>query len=266
MLASEFLTYYRWVSQQMLTVVDVETTGKYASHDRIIELSVLQATLEEGILHQQTSLINPPKPIPAKISRLTGISQAMVETAPAAADVLPDYLPWLQSGLLTAHNVQFDYPFLQVEFRRCGTAFIRAEAEQLCTVQLSRLMLPDLPSRSLPHLVQHFQFPVGASHRAEADTLACWMLARHLLSLIRDEPDEVVLGWFGRQWIPVREAAKLLGCMPGVVRSRLADAETRRAGRTGEGTWMYRRMDVERVFYEDQQNHEEPKESQLSLL
>ncbi|HEY9639180.1 MAG TPA: 3'-5' exonuclease [Coleofasciculaceae cyanobacterium] len=260
MLSIELLSYYRWASQQRLTVVDVETTGQYASEHRVTEISVLQASLEAGIFFQQTTLINPQVMIPAKIVKFTGITPEMVKDAPPAAAVFPDYLPLLSTGILTAHNIEFDYAFLQAEFKRLKIDFHRPHCEQLCTVQLARLMLPDLRSRSLPDLVKYFQFQVGRSHRAAADTLACWLLVKHLLTEILNEPDQVLLDRFARQWMPLKDAAQLLGCSPAEGRSRLSEVPCRFVGRGSNGTWMYRRGDVEQVF--DQQ----PGDEQLSLL
>lgn len=262
MLSTELLAYYRRISQQRLTVVDVETTGRYPSSSRVIEVSVLQASLADGIQQQKTNLIHPQTRIPAKIARFTGISQAMVETELPAAAVLPDYLPLLNTGILTAHNLEFDYPFLQAEYRRLGIEFNRPDTAHLCTVQLARLMLPDLPSRSLPDLVRHFQFPVSQSHRAEADTLACWFLAERLLTEMLQEEDSDLLARFARQWIPAGYAARILGCSQTEAISRLsaAGAASRFGGRGRSGTIMYRRGEVERMFY-DQQG-----ETQLSWL
>lgn len=259
MLSTNLLNYYRQLSQQLLTVVDLETTGLYPSDSRVIEISVLQATLEGGIQSQETTLINPQTRIPSKITQITGISQEMVERDGAiASNVFPHYLPLLNSGTLTAHNIEFDYPFLQAEYQRLGIIFERPVEQHLCTVQLSRLMLPDLPSRSLPNLVRHFGFQVSASHRAEADTLACWLLAKQLLTEILNEPDEAVLLRFAKQWLPLREAAKMLNCSQPKAKAMLAIVPSRQAGRSG--TLMYQRGDVERVL------DEEPGESQLSLL
>jgi DNA polymerase-3 subunit epsilon len=164
--------------------------------------------------------------------------------------------------VLTAHNLDFDYPFLQAEYARLGTKFVRPEAEQLCTVKLARLMLPDLPSRSLPDLVQYFQFKVGKSHRANADAQACWLLAERLLTEVLDEADPVLLARFAHQQIPLKEAAQLLGCSPVVARSHLEQAgvTSRFAGRGRRGTWMYCRGDVEKVVYE-RANQDGPLES-----
>ncbi|WP_316434378.1 MAG: 3'-5' exonuclease [Leptolyngbya sp. IPPAS B-1204] len=252
MLSTQLLTYYRNLSQQMFTVVDLETTGRHAWQHRVMEVSVLQATLAEGVLIQQTDLINPLTQIPLRLAHFTGIKQPMVDAAPPAAEVLPPYLPLLSRGVLTAHNLEFDYPFLQAEFDRLGIQFVRPETEQLCTVKLARLMLPDLPSRKLPHLVRHFQFDVGRSHRAEADTLACWMLAERLFTELLNEEDDVLLARFARQVIPLKEAAKLLNCAPEEAKVKLdaAGASTRFVGRKRDGTWVYRRGEVEQLVLE----------------
>lgn len=249
MLSTELLSYYRNISQSLLTVVDVETTGRYAWDSRITEISVLQATLADGIQQQRTDLVNPQTHIPLKIVQITGITQAMVAEAPPGEAVFPTYLPLLNQGTLTAHNLAFDYPFLQTEYARLGTQFVRPESQQLCTVQLARLMLPDLRSRSLPELVKHFRFPVGASHRAEADTLACWLLAKTLLTELLETADQILLDRFAHQRIPLKLAAQLLNCSQVQARSRLeaAGIASRFVGRGRNGTWMYRRGDVEQV-------------------
>jgi DNA polymerase III subunit epsilon len=258
-LSTNLLNYYRQVSQQLLTVVDVETTGLYPSDSRVIEISVLRATLEGGIQSQETSLINPQTRVPSKITQITGISQEMVERDGAiASNVFLHYLPLINSGTLTAHNLEFDYPFLQAEYQRLGIVFERPVEQHLCTVQLSRLMLPDLPSRSLPNLVRHFGFQVGTSHRAEADTLACWLLAKRLLTEMLNESDEALLARFAHQWLPLKEAAKLLDCSQPKAKVILAVIPSRQAGRSG--TLMYQRGDVERVLAEEEGD------SQLSLL
>lgn len=247
MRSRDLLAYYRQVSQQLLTVVDVETTGGKPAWNRVIEVSVLQASLAEGIQEQQTHLINPEVTVPENITRFTGISQAMVNQAPLARDVWHRYLPLVSTGVLTAHNLEFDYGFLRAEFDRVNTVFSRPENKQLCTVILSRLMLPDLPSRRLPDLVKHFRFPVGRSHRAEADTLACWYLAERLLTEVQSEADEVLLARFARQWLTLDSAATLLGCSKDEARSRLdaAGCKCRLVGRSK--IVMYQRGEVEQV-------------------
>lgn len=250
MLSTHLLAFYRQASQQLFTVVDVETTGSKPPAARVIEVSVLQATLTDGVLQQQTYLINPQVSVPPQITGFTGITQAMVDRAEGCEAVWQQCFAWLNQGILTAHNLEFDYGFMQSEYALLDMVFERPQSARLCTVILSRLMLPDLPSRSLPNLVQHFGFDVGRSHRAEADTKACWLLLNHLLTEILNEPDEVLLPRFAQQWIPLKDAAAILGCTGRQARSRLtqANVKPRLVGRYK--TPMYQRGAVEQVYWQ----------------
>lgn len=208
---TDLLAHYRRIAQQPLTVVDVETTGFRPPGARVIELSVLHASLADGIYEQSTHLFNPGVSVPAEITRFTGITQAMVDNASPAEQLWPRYHRRLDDGVLTAHNLSFDYGFLRAELQRHGLAWERPESAQFCTVKLSRLMLADLPSRSLPRLVETFDFKVGASHRAEADTLACWLLAQRLLTELMEASDQGALGLLRQEWIPLSKAAQIVG-------------------------------------------------------
>jgi DNA polymerase-3 subunit epsilon len=251
LLSKDLLAYYRRVSQSLLTVVDVETTGALPYKGaRVIEVSLLQASLEDGILHQETHLMNPGVRVPAMITRVTGITQAMVAQGLFPEDVWPDCLERLETGVLTAHNLEFDYSFLQSEYRHLDHHFVRPADQQLCTVLLSRLLLADLPSRSLPNLVQHFEFDVGPSHRAGADTRACWLLAELLLKQIQSEDEEQLLKRFGRQWIRLPDAAAILQCPAKLTQQILTEADIESRFSKRKNRPLYRRGDVERIQQE----------------
>jgi DNA polymerase-3 subunit epsilon len=242
------LTYYRNVSTSTLTVVDVETTGSLPYRGaRVIEVSVLQASLADGIQHQETHLINPGVRVPKMITRVTGITQPMVNQGAFPEAVWPECLGRLEQGTLTAHNLEFDYGFLQAEYRHLDHTYQRPAVERFCTVLLSRLLLADLPSRSLPNLVVHFGFDVGPSHRAEADTKACWLLAELLLQQVQAESDEVLLKRFGQQWIRLVDAAAILDCPQPVAQRHLeaCGIDSRFSKRKNHP--LYRRRDVEAV-------------------
>jgi DNA polymerase-3 subunit epsilon len=251
-LSTELLHHYRQLSRSRFTVVDLETTGHRPPLSRVIEVSVLQATLADGILHHQTHLVNPGVKVPAGITRFTGISQDMVDAAPRSGEIWQEYLPLLSEGILTAHNLAFDYGFLKSEFNFVGVPFMRPEDEQLCTVKLSRLMLSDLPSRSLPDLVDHFGFEVGRSHRAEADTLACWLLLKHLLTEFMTASDEVLLQRLGDQWVSMRTAAEILRVPTYRAKKWIKDAqlEYRLMGRYN--TPRFQRAAIEQLYWEHQ--------------
>jgi DNA polymerase III subunit epsilon len=251
MRSRQLLDHYRHLTKQPLTIIDLETTGFKPPLARAIEISLIQATFKDGILHQQTDLINPGVPIPDQITRITGITQSMIDRAESSATIWPQYFPLLTQNLFTAHNVDFDYPFALSECAQMGLTLDRPD--RLCTVMLSRLLLPDLPSRSLPNLVQHFNFNVSTSHRAEADTQACWLLTHHLFKLLTQEDDTKLLDTISRQWLPLREAAKLLNCHPGAVEKKLADLPSRLSSRSK--IRMYQRGAIEQFM-----------ETQLELL
>ncbi|MCU0550732.1 MAG: 3'-5' exonuclease [Leptolyngbya sp. Prado105] len=251
-LSTDLLAFYRDMTQRTLTVVDLETSGHKPPRSRAIEVSVLNANLKDGILNQETYLINPKVFIPPIITNITGITQEMVDAAPLADEVWMKCLPLLEQGTLTAHNIGFDYPFIRSEYARLGIPFYRSHSEQFCTVKFARLMLSELPSRSLPNLVKHFQFPVGESHRAEADTMACWLLAEMLLKEIANEDDEAVLAKIGQQLLSASDAAKIIGGSQKTARSRLEEfgAEPY-ISRTGAP--LYRRADIERIYWQKHQ-------------
>ncbi len=244
----DLLAFYRRASESVLTVVDVETSGSLPYRGaRVIEVSVLQASLAAGVLHQETHLINPGVKLPANITAITGITQAMVAQGAFPEEVWPQCLDRLETGVLTAHNLEFDYSFLQAEYRHLDHAFSRSTEDQLCTVILSRLLLADLPSRSLPNLVKHFGFEVGTSHRAEADTLACWLLAEHLLRQIQTEPEASLLERMGQQWIRLQDAASIFNLPVKTTQKLLEKAGIDCRFSKRKNRPLYRRGDVEAI-------------------
>jgi len=242
-LSTELLAYYRQISTEVFTVVDLETTGVVGNSDRIIEISVLQATLKDGIEQIFTDLVNPQILIPEQIVRFTGISQDMVDSAKSIDKVLPNYLPILQTGILTAHNFSFDYAFLQAEYRRLGVDF--NAPVQLCTVELSRLLLANLQSRSLPKLVKYFGFNVGKSHRAESDAIACWLLLEKLLTQIQTADDDEILDMFGQQWLSARDIGIIFQLPMSKVESLLIDATIKSRFSRHRQINLYQRKGVE---------------------
>ena len=242
-LSTELLNYYRKISTELFTVVDLETTGGKGDRDRIIEISVLQATLKDGIRQISTDLINPQIQIPEQIVRFTGISQHMVADVDGSDQILPKYLPMLQSGVLVAHNIGFDYSFLKAEYQRLGTEYIAPK--QLCTVKLSRLLLPNLPSRSLPKLVNHYDFNVGQSHRAESDAIACWLLLEKLLTQLLNAKDVEILNLFGQQWLSGEDISVILQLPLSQVEELLADPTIKSRFSNRRQINLYQRKEIE---------------------
>lgn len=159
-------------------IIDLETTGGKASRDRITEIGIV---IHDGkqVLETFGSLVNPECYIPAGIVELTGITQEMVAEAPKFFEIAKTIVELTQNSIFVAHNVRFDYTFLQQEFARLGYSFSR---KKLCTVQLTRSVFPGLPSYSLGNLIDHFNLSADRRHRALDDALATSELFGIILS------------------------------------------------------------------------------------
>ena len=165
-------------------VVDVETTGTVPeSGDRITEIAVVR--VQGGVVGASYArLVNPQRAIPGYITMLTGISTAMVRDEPPFRDRAPEIRALLDGAVFTAHNAAFDWRFVQAELLR--SAVPPLDGPRLCTVRLARLVLPQLPRRSLDAVTAHFGIRIEARHRAAGDALATAHALCHLLSLVTE--------------------------------------------------------------------------------
>ncbi len=159
-------------------VVDIETTGMSAGKDRITEVAIF---LHDGekIIDQFTSLINPECKIPYRITQLTGIDNKLTAGAPRFFEVAKRIVEITEDAVFVAHNVSFDYNFIRGEFRALGYNY---ERQKLCTVKLSRKLLPGLPSYSLGNLCQSLNIAVESRHRAAGDAAATVKVLELLLT------------------------------------------------------------------------------------
>ncbi len=165
-------------------VVDVETTGTHAAGGaRITDIAVVLVHGERRELIFE-SLVNPGVPIPPWITRITGITDALVREAPAFETVVDAVLAALAGRVFVAHNARFDWGFVTAELRRSRDLVL--SGPRLCTVRLARRLVPQVASRSLDSLSQFFGLENPARHRAAGDALATADLLRRLLALARD--------------------------------------------------------------------------------
>jgi len=160
----------QWVLDpaRVYAVIDVETTGGTAGQDRVTEIGLVKLQYGREVA-RFTTLINPQRRIPPFIRKLTGITDAMVATAPCFSDIADELWQHLQGCIFVAHNVRFDYGFIRAELARCG---YQLQLPQLCTVVQSRRYFPGLASYSLANLAGHFAIPLETHHRALADAVA----------------------------------------------------------------------------------------------
>ena len=121
-------------------IIDVETTGGRAVRDKITEIAIVLHDGEQ-VLDSFESLVNPECPIPYGITELTGISNEMVADAPRFYEIAKRVVEMTEGAVFVAHNVRFDYSFVQEEFKRLGFTYTR---KQLCTVRLARKAFPGL--------------------------------------------------------------------------------------------------------------------------
>ena len=166
-------------SDRHYAIIDVETSGGDPRRDRLTEIAVYRHD-GERVIDSFTSLINPGQPIPEFITRITGIDNDMVRDAPPFYEVARRIVEITEGAVFVAHNVRFDYSFVQKEYRQLGYTFSR---QQVCTLKLSRKLLPGLPSYSLKNLCLHLGIPNEARHRAFGDAAATVRLFEHLLQL-----------------------------------------------------------------------------------
>ncbi len=165
-------------------VVDVETTGSHAgSVDRITEIAIV--TVANGVVAEPwQQLVNPGRLIPPFITGLTGISNAMVANAPRFDEVADEVVARLQGHVFTAHNSAFDWRFVDNELSR--SLRTRLTGASLCTVRLSRKLLPSLPKRSLDRVCAHFGIRIDGRHRAGGDAHATAHVLVRLLEIAHE--------------------------------------------------------------------------------
>lgn len=166
----------------MYAIVDIETTGGYADNHRITEIAIYH---HDGMQITQVfhTLINPGRNIPYYITGLTGITTEMVLSAPDFKTIAPEIFRRLEGKVFVAHNAHFDYSFLKKEFEQAGFNW---QTKKLCTVRLSRKIIPGLRSYSLGSLAESLGIKIPNRHRAGGDAEATTKIFDLLLQRDRD--------------------------------------------------------------------------------
>ena len=170
----------------MYTIVDLEATGGKFNEESIIEIAIYKFD-GVSITDQFISLVNPEKEIHPYVEKLTGISSKMLKTAPKFHEIAKRVIEITSKSVLVAHNAQFDYRILQLEFKRLGFDF---SMKSICTVILSQELLPDQQSYKLGRLSRSLGIPIKDRHRASGDALATVELFKILLE--KDIKQEII--------------------------------------------------------------------------
>lgn len=162
-------------------IIDFETNGLMPeAGGRALEVAAVMVE-DDRIVDSWQSLMNPGVPVPAFITALTGITPAMVRSAPAPEEAMAAVAAFVGDATLVAHNASFDRRFWQYEL---GRLRVPSPHEFLCTVLLARRLYPWSPNHKLATLVEVHDIPVnGRHHRALADAS---MTAHLFLTMQRD--------------------------------------------------------------------------------
>ncbi len=161
----------------MYAIVDIETTGGHASANGITEVAIL---IHDGrqVTQRFSTLINPLIPIPIYIQALTGINDEMVSSAPTFKQAAEEIFTLLQDKIFVAHNVNFDFSFLRYHLAAAGYTL---QTKKMCTVRLSRKIMPGYSSYSLGKLCKQVGIDLIDRHRAMGDAAATACLFSMLL-------------------------------------------------------------------------------------
>ena len=196
---------------KMYAIVDIETTGGYAANNAITEVAIV---LHDGIreVKRYETLVNPRMAIPRYVQALTGIDDAMVAGAPDFDEIAPVIYEWLKDAVFIAHNVNFDYSFLNHQLKACG---FDLGGKKLCTVRLSRKVFPGAPSYSLGNICQYLGIDISNRHRAGGDADATARLFEMILQAGGLEHVRHMLkGNSKERYLPVNLSAEQLDRLP----------------------------------------------------
>jgi len=170
----------------LYAILDIETTGGKYNEEGITEIAIYKFDGHE-VVDQVISLVNPERPIQPFVVGLTGINNDMLRNAPKFYEIAKRILEITQYCILVAHNAKFDYRILRTEFRRLGYEY---ERETLCSVELSKKLLPGHASYSLGKLTKALGIPISSRHRADGDAIATVKLFKLLLQ--KDVDKEII--------------------------------------------------------------------------
>ncbi|WP_428740263.1 exonuclease domain-containing protein [Tenacibaculum sp.] len=161
----------------MYAILDIETTGGKYNEEGITEIAIYKFDGHQ-IVDQFISLVNPEREIQEFVVKLTGINNKMLRNAPKFYEIAKRIVEITEDCFIVAHNANFDYRILRTEFERLGYKYTR---NTLCTVTLSKKLIPEAPSHSLGKLCKFIGIPMSDRHRATGDALATVQLFKLLL-------------------------------------------------------------------------------------
>jgi DNA polymerase-3 subunit epsilon len=173
----------RQLADTTFVVIDVETTGGSIGDTAIIELAAARVC-DGVILEEFQHLVDPQRPVPPFVSRLTGIDEGMLAGQASIDNVLPRFKQFLGDDVVVAHNAAFDMGVLNTVALVLGRDGL--DVPSLCSLKLAKRLFPELRRRSLDALASHFGVPVYDRHRALSDVRITAEVFFHLLETLRE--------------------------------------------------------------------------------
>ncbi|HET8855498.1 MAG TPA: exonuclease domain-containing protein [Salinimicrobium sp.] len=193
----------------MYAILDIETTGGKYNEEGITEIAIYKFDGHE-VVDQFISLINPEIAIQPFVVKLTGINNDMLRSAPKFYQVAKRIIEITTNCVIVAHNAKFDCRILSTEFKRLGYDFA---PKSLCTVELSKKLIPGQKSYSLGKLVRALGIPLSDRHRASGDAQATVKLFKMLMA---KDVEKEILGSFIRTTQKIQLDSKLINLLRGL--------------------------------------------------
>ena len=163
--------------------MDLETTGLDPVANEIIEIGALK--VESGEIKDIfNKLIKPAVTPSSEITKITGINNEMLEGMPSIKEVMPDFLQFIGTSTLIAHNADFDIPFLNESLQRTLKKIL--DNKVICTLKTSRALLPNLENHKLHTVAHYFNIPISGRHRAIGDCEATYQVWTHMVKKLKE--------------------------------------------------------------------------------
>ena len=187
------MTSYDWLAAVYDTAAfiafDTETTGLDAAVGKIVEIGGVKFD-RRGIIARYNVLINPQMPMPEEAGKVNGITNAMLKDKPVIAAVFPDFLEFIGTGILVAHNAPFDINYVNTELARAEKPLLTNKVVD--TRIFAKEVFPGLSSYALQDLAVQFGITALEAHRAEDDARVCMELFEHTLTRFLKNNTELV--------------------------------------------------------------------------
>ncbi|WP_313756530.1 PolC-type DNA polymerase III [Tissierella sp.] len=163
-------------------VFDIETTGLSPINDMITEIGAVK--IKDGkVIDTYSQLINPERPIPELITKITGITDEMVKDKPTIKEIILDFINFIGDDVLVAHNATFDIGFIREKIKLVN---MELNNPVLDTLELSRAVFPSLKSHKLNLIAKHLNVNLVNHHRAVDDATATAEILLKILDILKE--------------------------------------------------------------------------------